>query len=354
VFATLLGGYPVTDGPTEPHPLVPNTRSGGGHLTEAESRAIGDDLVAQVLADLDEARLELVSDGWARWPDPVRAMAGLLGRPDSRAGFDATGFDAAGVRPVGGRLVDDWRFAASRTTRVVKQAVPGPYTIGRRTGSDSDGDRPTLTLALAEAMRDELAGLAAAGCPYVEVVEADAPAIVDDPAEARLFGDAQARLTRDVDGTHLSLAFTGGSVDGADDAAIFDAPYASLAFDLIAGPDNWRVIARAPTGRGIVCGALSDAADVGDGPELVVWAAHYASSTSGRGLDRVAVANAADLRGLSRDRARAKVRALAEAARIAAVRSADELVAALDPRAVDLRTAATGRYRGRRPPSTGR
>ena len=43
-------------------------------------------------------------------------------------------------------------------------------------------------------------------------------------------------------GTHLSLAITGGNADEAGIETILAAPYASLAVDLIAGPDNWRLV----------------------------------------------------------------------------------------------------------------
>jgi hypothetical protein len=59
---------------------------------------------------------------------------------------------------------------------------------------------------------------------------------------------------------------------------------------------------------------------------------------------RVGLANASSLASLTRERARRKVEALAEAARIASAESTEELAAALDPRAVDIRSAAFGKY----------
>ena len=67
---------------------------------------------------------------------------------------------------------------------------------------------------------------------------------------------------------------TGGNADTAGAATFFDLPYASYAFDLIAGPDNWRLITSAPRDRGIVCGAMSPAAGGDERPETLVWAAH--------------------------------------------------------------------------------
>ncbi|MFL5750939.1 MAG: hypothetical protein ACJ767_10025, partial [Chloroflexota bacterium] len=72
-------------------------------------------------------------------------------------------------------------------------------------------------------------------------------------------------------------------------------------------------------------------------------------STRGRGLGRVGIANASSLvaAGLDRTRARRKVVALAEAARLASLEDPRELASKLDPRAVDSRSAALGRYESR-------
>ena len=131
-----------------------------------------------------------------------------------------------------------------------------------------------------------------------------------------------------------SLAITGGDATAAGERLFFDLPYASYLFDLIAGPDHWRLIARAPRERGIVCGALDARAEADDDPALLVWALQYAASTAGRGPDRVGVANAGSLAALTRDRLERKLRVLGDAARIAAG-SPDEIAASLDPRAID-------------------
>jgi hypothetical protein len=74
----------------------------------------------------------------------------------------------------------------------------------------------------------------------------------------------------------------------------------------------------------------------------MVWGARYAAALNDRGLDRVGLSPSTGLEYLPRDRARAKIEALASAARIAALTEPDELRAALDPRALDKRTAAYG------------
>ncbi|MEA2517925.1 MAG: Cobalamin-independent synthase, N-terminal domain, partial [Chloroflexota bacterium] len=275
----------------------------------------------------------------------------LAARLDAVAALAAVGLDlvsdgdgavAPNVEPavVAGR----WSAVAETSDAAVKQALVGPYSAGRRTGRDP--------APLAESLRATILALAAAGCPIVEIDEADALAIAADDGERAAFVDAHRRLLDGVDGVHVTLALTGGNLDSAGPATFFDLPYASFAFDLIAGPDNWRLITQAPADRGIICGALDPRRGSDDTRETLVWAAHYAASANGRGLARVGLANASPLvsaAGLSRDAALAKLRIVAEATRIASVESATEMAGLLDPRAVDARSAALGRYEpGRR------
>jgi methionine synthase II (cobalamin-independent) len=317
MFATLLGAFPPP-----PEPMS------------------DDDRVRGVVAELEAAGLEPLTDG------QVRARSALGQWP---------------IDP--DAVVAEWRFAAASTERAVKQSLPGPYTIARdglpgrrvnvgpieRPQSGRDEAEAATSAALAgERLREVVLALAAAGCPLVEIEEPAAIRIGDDDAERMQFRDAHRRLTDGLAGlVHLSLVVTGGNADVAGAATFFDLPYASYAFDLIAGPDNWRLIAAAPGDRGIVCGALDPSETSSDGPETLVWAAHYAASTGGRGLDRVGLANASSLVALDRQRAAAKLALVAEASRIASAATPEELSRLLDPRAVDPRTAALGRRQPR-------
>src|SRR4029079_18354493 len=195
---------------------------------------------------------------------------------------------------------------------------------------DGRASRPS---EIAEVHRATIAALAAAGCEFVEVDESDALAIAVVAGERRRFADAHRRLLDGVPGIHVSLALTGGSFDGAGATTFFDLAYASFAFDLIAGPDNWRLIAVAPQDRGIVCGALDSRPGGDETPELLVWAAHYAASTMGRGIERVGLANAPSLADVPWSVAVKKLGRVAEGARIAGVDSPSEMAQLLDPRA---------------------
>ncbi len=197
-------------------------------------------------------------------------------------------------------------------------------------------------MAQAAALNGVIRDLADAGCPLIEIHEPAAPSIGTDPGERALFREAHERLTAGVEGVHLSLALTGGNADAAGVDTLLAAPYASLAVDLIAGPENWRLVVATPAQVGIVCGAMSAAEESFDGPEVLLWAAGYAASTQGRGPLRVGLATASSLAALPWAVAERKIERLGDAARLADL-PVDERNAHLDPRAVSIRSAALGR-----------
>lgn len=363
MFATLVGAYPRTPLPGQPFRL----RAAYGQLERGEIdatalRAVQDELVRELLAEQLDAGLALLTDGQVRWDDAQTAVARGLD------GFEITGllryFDTntyyrqpravAEPRWRGPILVDDWETAdalaqalaeeRAEDPRPVKACLVGPYTLARLSDCAELG-REKVTLALAEALNEELKALAGAGVPVVQVDE-NALTMIDweDIDERRLAADALRRLTDGVEFAHLSLAVTMGDAEAAGATLFYDAPFQSYLFDLCAGPDNWRLISRAPTERGIVAGVADARTTRLDTREVMVWGARYAAALNGRGLDRVGLAPSAGLEYLPRDRAKAKIEALGEAAAVAAISDPDELRRSLDPRAVDSRSAALGRY----------
>ncbi len=277
--------------------------------------------------------------------------------------------ETAGLEPItdGGHLgewhpLDAWRATAALTDRTVKQSVLGPYSAGLAAGaaagvaggaaasappaawaaSGPPAEGASAILTHAESLNTALRELAAAGCPLIEIHEPAATGIGTDPAARELYREAHRRLLDGVSGTHLSLAITGGDADTVGIETLLAPQYASLAVDLIAGPDNWRLVVATPGDRGIICGALPAADGSDDGPELLLWAAGYAASTGGRGPARVGLATASSLAHLSWPVAVRKLERLGEAARLADL-PIEERVRHMDPRSVSIRSAALGR-----------
>jgi methionine synthase II (cobalamin-independent) len=295
MFATLLGALPRPRG--DPHDL--------------------DELVRIAIRAQEEAGLEPITDGRLR------------------------GFSLDGV-PELREVLAAWRFAASATSRAVKQVLPGPYTVARRSGEANDAGGGGGRVRAVERLREIIEGLASAGCPLIEIEETDAHLIGDDAREREQFRTAHLRLTEGIAGTHLSLSISGGSAWSAGLETIIDAPYASLALDLISGPDNWNLVTRLPGDRGVIAGALPAKDSPADAKETLLWAARYAAGTRGRGLDRVGLGSAGSWANLTWEAALAKLQRLGEAARLAAMPAGPALARQLDPRAVSARTAALG------------
>lgn len=313
MFATLLGSLPLPD------------------VTEA-AHGLDAAVIAAVRAQ-EAANLEPLTDGRLRDPDFDALVDGLFGVSD----------------PVD--VVSSWAFAASYTERAVKQALPGPYTVGWMALRDElVVDRRAATLHAAAGLHELVRALAAAGCPLVEIEETEAHQIGADEGERTLFRQAHEQLTNGIDGVHLSLSIAGGAAAEAGIDTILAAPYASLAVDLIEGPDNWNLVARTPRERGVVVGALS-AKQHEEPKEILLWGAHYAASTAGRGIDRVGIGSAGSWAGLDWAEAERRMLALGEAARLAAMPPSAELRRSLDPRAVSARRAALGHAAPPAPPA---
>jgi methionine synthase II (cobalamin-independent) len=306
MFATLLGGLP---NPT----LEPG-------VTPAE-----DDLIVAAIQAQEAAGLEPITDGRLRDPGFERCIAALH-RGD----------------PTGAVVVAGWQFAAGHTDRAVKQALPGPYSLGRSGASSADQGRERRTMALAEGLRREIEALAVAGCPMIEIEETEAHRIGEDEGERRLFREAHRLLAEGMTGAHLSLSIVGGSAAAAGIETIMSAPYASLAVDLIEGPDNWNLVTRLAGDRGVVAGALSGREGGDESKELLLWAAHYAASTGGRGIARVGLGSAGSFANLAWASAVRKMQRVGEAARLAALPPSEELMRSLDPTLISARRAALG------------
>jgi 5-methyltetrahydropteroyltriglutamate--homocysteine methyltransferase len=334
MFATLAAGYP--------RPALP-------------SAVPGDDVVRAVVAELEAAGVEILSDGGVRRDDPLGGIASLLqgfeiGPP---APYLESGRSYRRPRAIheprwdGAMYVRDWQTAAAATELPVKQSVTGPYTLARLSDPGPVG-RERLTMALADALAHELRSLVAAGAPVIQVDEDAASLIGADPAEQRLFKAAHRRLTNTVRDAHLTLAVTGGSVAEISPATFFDAPYRSYLIDVVTAPQNWTLIREAPGERGIIAGVADVRSEAPDDPEFLTWAALYAAALRARGPDRVGLAPSGSLADVPPEAARAKIEALANVAAETHVR-ATESPGLLDPD----RLADEGRDRGYLRPAGG-
>ena len=103
-------------------------------------------------------------------------LLGAVLRAQEEAGLEPVSDAGFGI---GDAVVERWRTTAALTDRLVKQALLGPYSVGRQAagrvdvaGTDATGAgaaRAQATTAAVETLRADLLALAAAGCPCIEV-----------------------------------------------------------------------------------------------------------------------------------------------------------------------------------------
>jgi hypothetical protein len=339
MFAMLQGAWPrVTSDGIDLAVLEADVAEGRADAAALERAT--DQLVAEVLAVQAEAGMDLLTDGQIRWSSLTEAVRLSL--------FEGR-FEAE--RP----LVAAWKAATAVAPEgtTVAQAIPGPYTLGRRAiedalnrtreageeppaGAELNAARFDVTLSIAHSLADEVEALVASGCGVIVVEEPDAVSIGGNASERMLLTNASTVLLERSAGAHAMLAITGGSAHEVGGAAIFESPWQSLLVDLIAGPDNWQLVREAPGDRGIVCAALAireDGVEVDHAPELV-WASQYAASANGRGIARVGLANATRLADRTPEAARMAIRQLAQAAKFAGMPVGDAVEAGLDARTI--------------------
>jgi methionine synthase II (cobalamin-independent) len=269
MFATIIGPYPWPDG------------------LDAEAA------LRLALTDQLEAEMGILADG-AATPDPDAVTAWR--RADAMA------------RALASEL--------GREPRPVKARLAGPWTSCSDAGMDRR-QRRRATMAAARAGNGQLRQLFAAGAPLVQVEEDGLAAMaVDDRSGHHLAIDAVRTLMDGVEG-HVCLCISGGDASPAGADVLYAAPFSSHLFDLILGPDGWRVAALAPAERGLILG-VADARTAGrDDIPVSVWAARYGASLRSRGLDRIGLAPSAGLEHLPIEVARTKLRRLAKAADVA-------------------------------------
>jgi len=172
-----------------------------------------DDAVDAAVADMEEAGIDVITDGEVRRLDgyvdtyytiikgitalPVRRKLGYWGY-DQQTRYEAVGR----IEPPSGGLgiVKEFEYLKSHTTRATKATCAGPLTFGSRIhpGKVYKG---TVDVAerFAEVINQELKALVAAGADWIQI---------DEPARGNVSGEEMARLYNlTTDGVRARLGF---------------------------------------------------------------------------------------------------------------------------------------------------
>jgi len=175
------------------------------YLEEAQ-----DDAVLLAIRDQERAGLDIVTDGEMRRESYsnrfATALAGVdLDNPGSTR--DRRGGSVAVPRIVGPIQrreqvqVRDMQFLRANTDRLVKMTVPGPFTMAQQAQNDFYEHEEEVALAYADAVREEILDLFAAGA---DIVQLDEPWMEARPEQARRY--AIPTLERALDGVQGTTA----------------------------------------------------------------------------------------------------------------------------------------------------
>jgi 5-methyltetrahydropteroyltriglutamate--homocysteine methyltransferase len=163
-----------------------------------------DDATRLAVQDMERAGVDVITDGEMRRESYSNRFATALDGVDLEepgVALDRTGHENPVPRVVGPirrtRPVEvrDVEFLRSITDRRIKITVPGPFTMAQQAQDDHYGDEPSLALAYAEAVNEELRDLKAAGA---DVVQIDEPYLQARPEPAREY--ALEAINRALDG----------------------------------------------------------------------------------------------------------------------------------------------------------
>ena len=179
-----------------------------------------DDAVDLAIRDQEEAGIDIVCDGEMRragffTAEFYKHLTGVRPLPAPRR-LGAGGHDQQHrfevlepiAAPDGLGVIEEFRYARTRTTRPLKVTLPGPYTLsGRLTSGPGQvyGHRNDAAEAFVPILRAELEGLVAAGATFIQIDDPSPAIHPDAPSDfAALFNAAVAPVVGQVRlGAHL-------------------------------------------------------------------------------------------------------------------------------------------------------
>lgn len=175
--------------------------AGRDELGPADIAELQDDAVDTALRDQEEAGVDVVTDGEMRRAGFFTAefynhLTGLRAlQPERRVG--APGHDQQHrfevlepiAAPNGLGVVEEFRYARTRTTRPLKVTIPGPFTLsGRLATGNVYRERIAAAEALVPILAAEIRALVAEGATFIQIDEPSPAIHPDAPADfAALF-----------------------------------------------------------------------------------------------------------------------------------------------------------------------
>lgn len=240
---TVVGNYPKI--PNRPRPArlrVAINKRDRGEITNEDLARVEDEVTVEVIGEQTEAGLDIVTDGQVRWDDDqtyiARRLEGIeIGSLERYLDTNTYYRQPEITGPVAWRspiLVRDFQFASASSSKPVKAIVTGPYTLAALSLDKHYNSREKLTMALAEALRNEVQALGEAGAKHIQVNE---PVILQNKGDVQIAAKA---LTLMLDGISAETGVYTWFADAAGVLpALLDTPADVIGLDFVAGPGNW-------------------------------------------------------------------------------------------------------------------
>jgi len=287
-----------------------------GKITDTDYAEVARDYTGEIIAEQQDAGVELVTDGMVTWND-------LMSRPASRlAGVEIDGlvrfFDTnTYVRQpevVGGvegsfGLADDYAIATDVATAEVKAILTGPYTLARHSIIKSNGDLSSLALAYADALRNELVALEKAGA---RVVQIDEPSLLKFPDDGELVRNVLERAMESKGNLFISLATYFGDATMMY-GELLKMPVDMIALDLVYGPRLAETIIHEGADKPLALGLIDGRNTKPDDTQAVAGTlGRIVDVLDARGVPEVHLQPSCGLEFLPRDRAKRKLERMRE------------------------------------------
>ena len=317
IKTTVVGSYPKPPDEGETFALRKTLHAvERGDASPEDVRRAQDDLVRAIVAEQQEAGIDLITDGQAGWDDILTPVARNM------SGFEIGGllrwFDnnvyyrrPVCVGPVewrGPSSVEAYSFAASEADAPVKAVIPGPITFARLSVDEHYADHRNFVLAVARVLAQEAFELEAAGAPVIQI---DEPALLGAPEDLDLAIEALQSITSELKHAETALCTY------FDDAKrlgpqLFDLPVNAFGLDFVGGPENFQLIKDFPPGKKLQAGIVDARNTKLESVEEIV--SDIDRVLNNVTVDCLSVAPSCGLEFLPREKARAKLNRLAEAA----------------------------------------
>lgn len=289
-----------------------------GEIDDAGYLEVVRDYTAEIVAEQEQAGLDLVTDGQVGWYDAVSHPAGKLDgiKINGLLRFFDTNYLVRQPEVVGAvkgkyGLADDFRYLKGITKAKPKAVATGPYTMARHSILSGNGDLTSLTMSYAEALGAELADLAAAGADIVQIEE---PSLLQNPQDVQIVRTALERAVRDKGSVRVSLVTYFGNAASLY-GELLRMPVDMLGFDLTYGTGVADLLVAQPPDRPVALGVVDGRnTKLDDIASVSATVSRVVDALDARGIDGVHLQSSCGLEYLPRDRALRKLERMREIA----------------------------------------